>query len=355
MRQERRGTHKWRLRIAAGILEPKESFGRKDMKGSIKLGRRPLLTVLAALGMPASARAQAFPAGRVSFVVPFPPGASTDISTRIVADKLSQLWGHPVLIDNKGGANGIIAAEAVMRAKPDGYTILATSSMTHAGNPSLYEKLSYDAIKDFEPITRFSMVPMVVLVHKGLGVTSLAELTAKLKAEPGKHAFGAGAGSARVAAELYKMLIGSDALFVGYKNNQQAIGDIQSGRLSFMIIDLVGAKGMADNGYAKALAVTQPSRVLSMPDLPTTAEAGLPALVFTTWSGFYAPKGTPREIVLKLNKDIIAAGNSPETAAKLDALGGSRDFTTPEEFADFTKSEIEAWGKVIRAANIRAE
>ncbi len=325
------------------------------MKGSRRIGRRSLLAVLGALGVPMTARAQAFPSGRVSFVVPFPPGASTDISTRILADKLSQMWGQPVLIDNKGGANGIIAAEAVMRAKPDGYTVLATSSMTHAGNPSLYEKLSYDAIKDFEPITRFSLVPMVVLVHKGLGVNSLAELTTKLKAEPGKHAFGAGAVSARVASELYKMLIGSDALFVGYKNNQQAINDIQSGRLSFMIIDLVGGKGMADNGYAKALAVTQPTRVPSLPDVPTTAEAGLPELVFTTWSGFYAPKGTPREIVLKLNKDIIAAGTSPETSARLDSLGGSRDYTTPEEFAAFTRSELEAWRKVIRAADIKAE
>jgi tripartite-type tricarboxylate transporter receptor subunit TctC len=217
------------------------------------------------------------------------------------------------------------------------------------------KKLGYDAIKDFEPITRFSLVPMVVLVNKELGVNSLAELTARLKAEPGKHAYGAGAVSARVVSELYKMLIGSDALFVGYKNNQQAISDIQSGRLSFMIIDLVGAKGMADNGYAKAIAVTQPTRVAALPDVPTTAEAGLPALVFTTWSGFYAPRGTPREIILKLNKDIIAAGTSPETSAKLDALGGSRDFTTPEEFAAFTASELEAWRKVIRAADIRAE
>jgi tripartite-type tricarboxylate transporter receptor subunit TctC len=325
------------------------------MSGATKFGRRPLLAALATAGIPGMAQAQAFPTGRVTFVVPFPPGASTDISTRIVADKLGQMWGQPVLIDNKGGANGIIAAEAVMRAKPDGYTVLATSSMTHAGNPSLYEKLSYDAIRDFEPVTRFSLVPMVVLVHKGLGVDSLSELTAKLKAEPGKHAFGAGAVSARVVTELYKMLIGSDALFVGYKNNQQAINDIQSGRLSFMIIDLVGAKGMADNGYAKAIAVTQPTRVAALPDVPTTAEAGLPVLVFTTWSGFYVPRGTPREIVLKLNRDIIAAGTSPETAAKLDALGGSRDFTTPEEFAAFTASELQAWRKVIRAADIRAE
>jgi tripartite-type tricarboxylate transporter receptor subunit TctC len=321
------------------------------------IGRRATLAGLAAAAAmaPLGVRAQAFPTGRVTLVVPFPPGASTDISTRILADRLTQMWGQPVLIDNKGGGNGIIAAEAVMRAKPDGYTILATSSMTHAGNPSLYEKLSYDAIKDFEPITRFSLVPMIVLAHKGLGVKSLAELTALLKSQPGKHAYGAGAVSARVAAELYKMLTSVDALFVGYRNNQQAIPDIQSGRLSFMIIDLVGAKGMADNGYAQPLAVTQATRVASMPAVPSAPEAGLPGLIFTTWSGFYAPKGTPPEIITKLNADMIAAGNWPETAARLDALGGSRDFTTPQEFAAFTASEMANWGKIIRAANIKIE
>src|SRR5258708_6401865 len=148
-----------------------------------RMGRRPLLSGPAALAgapgaRPARAQAARFPTGRVTLVVPFPPGASTDVTMRVMADRLTQMWGQAVLVDNKGGANGIIAAEAVMRAKPDGYTLLATSSMTHAGNPSLYEKLSYDPIKDFEPITRMSLVPMVMLVHKGLGVHSLAELTA---------------------------------------------------------------------------------------------------------------------------------------------------------------------------------
>jgi len=321
------------------------------------LRRRDLvLGTAAAVSAPAIVRAQgSFPKDRVTFVVPFPPGASTDIAARILAEKLTQMWGQTVLIDNKGGANGIIAVEAVMRAKPDGHTILATSSMTHAGNPSLYDKLSYDAIKDFEPITRYSLVPMVMLAHKGLGVKTLAELIARLKAEPGKHAFGAGAVSARVAAELYKMLIGSDALFVGYRNNQQAIPDIQSGRLSFMIIDLVGAKAMADTGYAIPLAVSQKTRVAALPNVPSAPEAGLPDLLFTTWSGFYAPKGTPKEIVDKLNRDMITAGTAPDVVARLDALGGSRDFTTPDEFARFTASEIESWAKVIKAAGIKAE
>ena len=327
---------------------------------TMRMSRRPLLSGLAALAGAAGAtqawaQAASFPTGRVTLVVPFPPGASTDVTMRVMADRLTQMWGQPVMVDNKGGANGIIAAEAVMRAKPDGYTLLATSSMTHAGNPSLYDKLSYDPIKDFEPITRMSLVPMVVLVHKGLGVRTLAELTAKLKAEPGKHNYGSGAVSSRVVSELYKMLTGVDAVFVGYKNNQLGAPDLNNGTISFMIIDLSSAKMILNSGWADAVAVSQADRSPGLPDVPSAPEAGLPGLIFTTWSAFYAPKGTPRDIILKLNKDIVAAGNNPETATKLDAMGGAPSFTTPEGLADFTASEIEAWRKVIRAANIKVE
>src|SRR5471030_3316786 len=175
------------------------------------IGRRAALAGLACFGVAQRAVAKdAFPSQRVTLVVPFPPGASTDVTMRVMADKLTQMWGQPVIVDNKGGGNGIIAAEAVKNAKPDGYTLLATSSMTHAGNPSLYDKLPYDPIADYEPITRMSYVPMVVLVHKQLGIKTLAELTARLKAEPGKHNYGSGSVSSRVAAELYKMLTGTD-------------------------------------------------------------------------------------------------------------------------------------------------
>jgi tripartite-type tricarboxylate transporter receptor subunit TctC len=299
--------------------------------------------------------AQGFPSGRVSLVVPFPPGASTDVTMRIMAERLTQMWGQTVIVDNKGGANGIIAAEAVARAKPDGHTIFATSSMTHAGNPSLYDKLPYDAINDFEPITRMVLVPMVVLVHKGLKVKTLAELTAKLKAEPGKHNYGSGSVSSRVAGELYKMLTGVDATYVGYRNNQLAAPDLNAGTLSFMIIDVPSGIFILNSGWADALAVSQTERIGSLPDVPSAPQAGLPGLLFTTWSAFYAPKGTPRDIVLKLNKDIAAATAHPETAAKLKGIGGDLALTTPEGLMEFTKSEIESWRKVIRAANIKIE
>jgi tripartite-type tricarboxylate transporter receptor subunit TctC len=321
-----------------------------------RIGRRAALAGLAGVGMARRTMAKdAFPSQRVTLVVPFPPGASTDVTMRVMADKLTQMWGQPVIVDNKGGGNGIIAAEAVKNAKPDGYTLLATSSMTHAGNPSLYDKLPYDPIADYEPITRMSYVPMVVLVHKQLGIKTLAELTARLKAEPGKHNYGSGSVSSRVAAELYKMLTGTDAVYVGYKNNQLAAPDLNNGILSFMIPDVGSGKMILNSDWADALAVTQSEPYAQMPGVPSAPQAGLPDLLFTTWSAFYAPKGTPRDIVMKLNRDIIAAGTTPEIAAKLDAMAGGPSFTTPEGLMEFTKSEIAAWRKVIRAANIKIE
>ncbi|MGH8172392.1 MAG: Bug family tripartite tricarboxylate transporter substrate binding protein [Rhodanobacteraceae bacterium] len=323
----------------------------------VVIGRRAVLAGLTggSFAAPLISKADGFPSQRMTFVVPFPPGASTDVSMRVLADKLGQMWGQPVVVDNRGGGNGIIAAEVVKRAKPDGYTLLATSSMTHAGNPSLYEKLPYDPIADFEPITRVLRVPMVVLVHKGLGVNTLAELTAKLKAEPGKHNYGSGSVSSHVAGELYKMLAEVDAVYVGYKNNQLAAPDLNSGLLSFMIPDVPSGIMILNSDWAKALAVTQVDRLPSLPGVPSAPQAGLSNLLFTSWSAFYAPKGTARDVVLKLNKDIIAAGTSPETAAKLEQMGGGASFTTPEGLMEFTKSEMNVWRKVVRAANIKIE
>ena len=263
------------------------------------LNRRRLFAAgaAAAVAAPAVARAQKFPSSRVTIVVPFPAGAATDISARIYAERLATLWGQPVVIDNKGGGNGIPAAESVARAKPDGLTIFATSAMTQAVNPAIYDKLPYDPIADFAPITRMGTSPFVLLVDKKSPINTAAELTAKLKAEPGKHNYGAGALPARVASELYKMAAGVEAVYVGYKSNPQAIPDVQSGLLTFMMIDTVNAKIAMDRGALKGLFVTDSERYAAVPDMPTAAEAGLPEVLLTTWTGFYAPKGTPGELV----------------------------------------------------------
>ncbi len=315
----------------------------------------PALLGAAAISRTAFAQAGKFPSGRVTIVVPFPAGAATDISARIYAERLSALWGQPVVIDNKGGGNGIPAAEYVARAKPDGLTLFATSAMTQAVNPAIYDKLPYDPIQSFDAITRMGTSPFVLLVDKNSPINTAAELTAKLKAEPGKHNYGAGALPARVASELYKLAAGVDATYVGYKSNPQAIPDVQSGLLTFMMIDTVNAKVAMDRGALKGLFVTDTERYAAVPDMPTAAEAGFPDVLLTTWTGFYAPKGTPREIVDGINADIAKVAALPEVLARLATIGGVPKLMSPAEFAAFTASEKERWGKIIHRANIKLE
>ncbi len=321
------------------------------------LGRRQFGMGLsaAAVAAPGIARAQKFPSGRVTMVVPFPAGAATDISARIYAERLSALWGQPVVIDNKGGGNGIPAAESVARAKPDGLTLFATSAMTQVVNPAIYDKLPYDPIADFAPISRMGTSPFVLLVDRNSPINTAAELTAKLKAEPGKHNYGAGALPARVASELYKMAAGVDAVYVGYKSNPQAIPDVQSGLLTFMMIDTVNAKIAMDRGALKGLFVTDSERYAAVPAMPTAAEAGLPEVLLTTWTGFYAPKGTPAEIVNRINADLYTVSAMPEVVERLAALGGTPKLMRPAEFAAFASAEKERWGQIIRRANIKVE
>jgi len=320
-------------------------------------GRRQLGIALgaAAIAAPSLVRAQKFPAGRVTMVVPFPAGAATDISARVYAERLSALWGQPVVIDNKGGGNGIPAAESVARARPDGLTLFATSAMTQVVNPAIYDKLPYDPIADFAPISRMGTSPFVLLVDRNSPINTAAELTAKLKAEPGKHNYGAGALPARVASELYKMAAGVEAVYVGYKSNPQAIPDVQSGLLTFMMIDTVNAKIAMDRGALKGLFVTDSERYAAVPAMPTAAEAGLPEVLLTTWTGFYAPKGTPAEIVNRINADLYTVSAMPEVVERLAALGGTPKLMRPAEFAAFASAEKERWGEIIRRANIKVE
>lgn len=307
------------------------------------------------LAAPSIAPAQAWPSGRVTLVVPFPAGAATDIGARVYAEQLSALWGQPVVVDNKGGGNGIPAAESVARAKPDGLTIFATSAMTQAVNPAIYEKLPYDPVESFEAITRLGTSPFVLLVDARSPINSAAELTAKLKAEPGRNNFGAGALPARVASELYKMAAGVEAMYVGYKSNPQAIPDVQSGLLSFMMIDTVNAKIAIDRGALKGLLVTDSVRYAPLPDVPTAAEAGLPDVLLTTWTGLYVPKGTPKPIVDRINADVRAVTARPVVMERLEAMGSAPKLMSPDEFAAFTRSEKERWGKIIQRANIKLE
>lgn len=327
------------------------------MRQPINRRRFGLAALAAAVGAAAAPglRAQAWPAGRITLIIPFPAGAATDITGRVVAEKLAQIWGQPVVIDNRGGGNGLPAAEAAARARPDGHTLLLTSAMTHAVNPGLYDKLPYHPIDDFEPVSQFGRLPFVVLVPAESKLRTLADLTALLKAEPGRHNFGAGSLPARVASELYRQLAGVDAVHIGYKSNPQAFPDLLSGRLTFMTIDTTNGRLQVDGGKMRGLAITTPQRDAKLPQVPSAGEAGLPDFLLSTWTGFYAPKGTPRDLVRRINRDIVAACNDPQLLARFEGLGGRPVTSTPEEFAAFTRSEIDRWGRIIKSANIRLD
>jgi tripartite-type tricarboxylate transporter receptor subunit TctC len=314
-----------------------------------------LLLGAATLAAPALAQGTRYPSGRVTMVVPFPAGAATDISARVYAERLSALWGQPVVVDNKGGGNGIPAAEAVARAKPDGLTIFATSAMTQAVNPAIYDRLPYDPVESFEAVTRMGTSPFVLLVDRNSPVNTARELTERLRAAPGRHNYGAGALPARVASELYKLAAGVDATYVGYKSNPQAIPDVQSGLLTFMMIDAINAKVAMDRGALKGLFVTDSERYAGVPSMPTAAEAGYPEVLLTTWTGYYLPKGTPRDIVDALYGDIAKVAALPEVLERLAAIGGTPKLMKPAEFAAFTVSEKERWGRIIRKADIKVE
>ena len=302
-----------------------------------------------------SAYGQSWPPGRVNLVVPFPAGAATDITGRLVAEKLTQMWGQPVTVENKGGGNGLPGAEAVARARPDGQTLLLTSAMTHSVNPWLYEKLPYHPLNDFEAISQFGRLPFVVLVPTDSPLKTLGDLTALLKAEPGRHNFGAGSLPARIASELYRQLAGVEAAHIGYKSNPQAFPDLISGRLTFMTIDTTNGRLQIDGGKLRGLVVTTPQRDPKLLQVPSAPEVGLPDFLITTWTGFYAPKGTPRELVTRISRDIVAACNDAQLLARFDGLGGRPVTSTPDEFAAFTRNELERWGKIIRGAKLKLD
>jgi len=320
--------------------------------------RRTLVGTLAA-GLAAPAvRAQPgdWPPDRVTIVTSLPAGSSVDITTRVFADKLSRVWGRPIVVDNRGGGNGLVACQMVARAKPDGLTLLATSAMTHAANPALYERLPYDPVAEFAAVTRFGNSPFVIMAQKGLGTATLDALVTRLQAEPGKHNYGDGSVPSRIASELFRMLAGVDIIRVGYRGNQAAYPDLLNGRLSFMSVDIVGAKPLVDRGEVEALAVTSPERHPAVPGVPSCVEAGLPGLRFTTWSGIYAPRATPPDIVQQIQRDMVTVFEMPDVRARFDQMGSSREpLVTPAEFQAFTVSEIAVWGRIIRQAALRLE
>ena len=314
------------------------------------------LACLAGMALAGQAVAQTYPGKPVKLIVPFPPGGPADVMGRIFADKLGALWGQPVVIDNRGGAGGNIGSEIAAKSAPDGYTIILVAS-SHVSNGALYAKLAYDVIKDFTPISQVAYYSLVLVVHPSVPVTSLKELIALAKAQPGKLTLAsAGNGTpTHLAAELFRGAAGIDFLHVPYKGAAPATNDLLGGQAQMMFNNPVSAMPQIKSGRLRALATTGLQRAPIAPDLPTVAESGFPDFEAGTWYAFLGPAGLPRDIQAKLATDIVAVTKMSDVRARFAAMGVDSIGTTPEELTAIMQSDLEKWTRVIRAANIKPD
>lgn len=326
------------------------------MQGMTRRGALGALGLAAAAAGPARAQPADWPSRPVRLMVPYPPGGPTDILARIVAQRLAQDLPQPVIVENRGGANGTIGAEAVARAAPDGTQFLVNAS-GHVIVPHL-QRVPYDALADFVPVTNLAAVPLMLVVTNGLPVRSVPELIAHARANPGKlsYASSSAGGSTHLAGELFKRQAGVDMVHVPYRGAGQALPDVVAGNAQLMFDSMASSAGLVREGRLRALAVTTESRVAAFPDLPTIAEAGpLPGYAIASWYAVWAPARTPEAIVAKLQQAIAAALKAPEVRERLATLGAVPVGDTPEAFARFCRRESELYATLIREARITAD
>ncbi len=300
--------------------------------------------------------AQNYPTRPVRVIVPFVPGGSTDIIGRTVSQKLSEAWGQPVVVDNRGGGATIMGTEIVAKAAPDGYTLLiASASFTTKLN--LVENLPYDTLADFTPITLINTTPLVLVVPPDSPVKSVKDLIALAKSKPGKMNFGSSGmgGSNHLSGELFNALAGTKIVHVPYKGNTPALTDLMGGRLDLIFNGATAVLPMVKAGKLRALAVTSKHRAGAAPDLPTLDESGLKGFESVAFNGMVAPAKTPRDIIAKINADAVKGINSAETRERLKVDGSDPVGSTPEQFASFIKEEITKWARIIKLADIKAE
>jgi len=303
-----------------------------------------------------AASAQDYPARPVRLVVPYAPGGPVDIVARITAQKLSEALGQQAIVENRAGAGGNIAVEFVARAAPDGYTLLMGANGTNAINPSLYKKLPVDPEKDLAPVSMVASSAMILVVHPSLPVASVQQLIALGRSRPGVISYASsGSGStAHLASELFKSMAKIDLLHVPYKGAGPALTDLVAGHVQTMITAISSTLPYVKAGRLKALAVSSEKRVPLLPELPAVAEQ-LPGYEVTTWYGVFAPAGTPRPVIDKLNQALVRVLATPDAQGKLAALGADARTSTPEHFADSVRKERAKWAKIIQASGARAE
>ncbi|HYH43206.1 MAG TPA: tripartite tricarboxylate transporter substrate binding protein [Burkholderiales bacterium] len=305
----------------------------------------------------AAAAAEAYPTKPVRFVITFPPGGPTDVVVRLIGQRLTDQWGHPMIVDNRGGAGGIVGTEIVARAEPDGYSFLVGTAGGMTINPALRSKLPYDPFRDFAPVGMLVNNPQILVANPGVAAKNVKELVALAKAKPGQLNFAsAGTGTAtHLGLELLKLTTGMDAVHVPYKGGAPATADLIGGQVQLLWVSIPSVLPHVKGGRLRALAVSTAKRSASAPDVPTVAESGYPGFEYSNWNALFAPAKTSPAIVRKVNAAVVKALSEPDIAQRLTMQGADPAPGTPEELARYMRTDHERWKKVIRAANIKPD
>jgi tripartite-type tricarboxylate transporter receptor subunit TctC len=325
--------------------------------GQMRIWQRVLAVIAASLMLAFAAKADEYPSRFITLIVPFPPGGSTTVVARIIADRLSATLGQQVVVDNRGGAGGTIAARAFVQASPDGYTIFLGYTGTIAIAPSLYQNPGFDPRKDFAPIGLIGTAPAILAIHPSFKVNSVAELIALAKAKPNEINFGsAGLGSlTHIAGELFSSMAGIKLMHIPYKGSGPVLADLLGGHIPMSFTPIPAIHGHVASGKVRALAVTSLKRSSLMPDVPTMAESGLPGFEAVLHYGLLAPAGTPRPIVERLNRELRAALQSDEVLKRLAHEGAEPLPSSPEEYAADIDLEEKKWSRLIKERGIKPE
>jgi tripartite-type tricarboxylate transporter receptor subunit TctC len=299
-----------------------------------------------------AAQSQEFPSKPIRIISPFSAGSSTDLIARVIGQKITENTGQQVIVDTRPGANGIIGVDLAAKAAPDGYTIVLASNGTHGINVSLFNKLPYDPVKDFAPVTQVGHVAYLLLTSNSAPFNSLQDLVAAAKANPGRHTLGSAASVAQLTGELLKVTAGMNVSAVPYKTFAAAVTDLVNKQLDVHFEPIPSGLPLVKAGRLKALAVTSASRSSLAPEVPTIAEAGYPGFESGAWVAFFAPAGTPKEVVVRLHAEIARALQSPDVREKLAQSGLEVVSSSPEQLAELVKTEIAKWAKLFKAANL---
>jgi tripartite-type tricarboxylate transporter receptor subunit TctC len=311
--------------------------------------------MLIGFAMAASVAAQPYPAKPIRVIIPFGPGGPSDFLARTVGQKLTEAWSQQLLIDNRGGANGIVGSELAAKAPPDGYTLVLATNGTHGINASLFPKLPYDTVKDFAPITRLGHAPYLLVAHPSLPVRSVKELIALAKARPGEIAWSAGGSPSQLGAELFKRTANINVVVVPYKGNAPAVTAVISGEVQLVFGGIAQSAPQVKAGRLRALGVASRQRSPVVPEVPTVHESGLPNFEAGAWYGLLAPGGTPRPIIDRLHTEIVRVLRLPEIQQRLRGEAFEIPADTPDQFAAVIRAELAKWAPIVRDAKLRPE